>query len=733
MNKIYTSPKRNGKTKNVKDQSEKSPKLKSELKTSSRSRPTLKRLSKSFKENLTARSGNLNVSGFSPRSPRINTEVSESSIKATENYSLSKSPKINLTDANQYSHDSVKMERSKNPGNNDKAKNLKNLKSKLLARIKRKESFSKGSLKIQEEFNKGESVKVEKKEKKEKKEVKEVKELKTSKKSGIKSQKKSIKKKKAPKNGKKGKSSNFDDKSLSKKKEKILKRLSELNDRINSFRLDAFVTCKNSWDHVLKSAIKIQATIRGFLVRKIFSQTLRRLKENRLRNIEIDRLKNEHLGQVEKHMHMIQLKSLMEMRENDLQEVSEILKNCENVGHIKKNLEEIINRRYIVLSRSMGNLPHLIDDLPIPFKIKPESFEDIKIVEEIKIEPRRIPEKKFKPSPRVIRPSKTPEKDEDSHKDPEKTPKKQVNIRECEIIHNREFSVEFLCEPISFPNKSLAQKEISLDTDPARLIFNSQPNPESEKLKLKRIIFELEVFVFELLFKESIYDLCKESDNNYLLTTKTKVPIRYFNIFSNTVQHFSTDQYSLMSYLNKTLLYNKTEKILTRVKKYWSPFRILFKLDNFLLEKFRGFQYFTEDSSLRGDKLKKIYSSFQLDVINEAFSLCINGLVPTPWVYNFEPVVDFDLQIKKLRKKLVKWAEIEAGKVPDLGMLSVLGLLNEDALQTARETNLEKVVNCDMEEDHEIWSDLKYHETGLVLCLEDDILVDLVLEAVGLF
>lgn len=702
MIKNFSSPQRTQKnSKPTKEHNDKSPKQRNDLKLTPRSKQEIKRLSKSYKENPTSKSGNIPLVSAFQKSPRFHTEASDSSIKYKDSKSMSKSPKANLTDLFQYSQESNSRLVTKTSASENKTKSLKSLKNKLLAKIKRKESIGKAQSKGFDELPKHEIAKQKKPEKPEKPEKLE---KKLSKKPQIKPNLKKSKSKKSK--SKKLRHHEVDETSFHKNKETILKKLSDLHSRINTFRLDAILTCQNSLEQIHRAATKIQANIRGFLVRKVFSHTLKRLKENRLKEIEMEKLKKKHIDTVEKELYKIQLKSLMEMRENDLQEVSDLLKGCENLGHIKRNLEEIINRRYMVLSQTMGSI-HLEKPKTSPIKI--------------------ISTEKSNQSPiKEDQSEKSPSMPPFQSKDTEKTPKKQMNVKDPIFKHNDNSYEEFLPRSPQF-SRPLAQPAPSLCPSPVATKF-VQINEASERLKLKRVIYELEVDVFHQVFQELLLNLAEEYEKNISNLGKSKVPIRHFNIFSSTVKHFLTDKDSLMRHLNRTLSDNNPEKIIKKIKKYWSNFNLIFKLDDFLLEKYRNFSYFLQSNSVRGDKIKKIYRNFEIDVFNEALSLTVNETVPKPWIYKFGCEVNFEFLVREMKKILEKWVVIEAGKIPDASMLSCVGTLNEDILQTSRENNLEKIVALDMEEENELWVDLKYHETGLVLCLEDDILVDLIME-----
>ena len=708
MIKNYSSPQRTQKSsKATKEHNDKSPKQRNDLKLTPRSKQEIKRLSKSYKENPNSKSGNIPLVSALQKSPKFHTEASDSSIKYKDSKSMSKSPKANLTDLFQYSQESNSRLVTKTSASENKSKSLKTLKNKLLAKIKRKESIGKTQSKGFDELSKHESAKQkkpEKPEKLEKPEKPEKLEKKTSRKPQLKINLKKSKSKKLK--SKKSRHHEGDEASFHKNKETILKKLSDLHSRINTFRLDAILTCQNSLEQIHRAATKIQANIRGFLVRKVFSHTLKRLKENRLKEIEMEKLKKKHIDTVEKELYKIQLKSLMEMRENDLQEVSDLLKGCENLGHIKRNLEEIINRRYMVLSQTMGSI-HLEKSKTSPIKIISHEKTTLSPIKEDQSE-------------------KSPTMPPFQSKDTEKTPKKQMNILDTIFNHNDNSYEEFLprppliSKPSALPTPSLCPSPIA-----AKFV---QINEASERLKQKRVIYELEVDIFHEVYEEILIELAQEYEKTSLILGKTKVPIRHFNIFSSTVKHFLTDKESLMRHLNRTLSDNNSEKIIKKIKKYWSNFNLIFKLDDFLLEKYRNFSYFLQSNSVRGDKIKKIYRNFEIDVFNEALSLSINETVPKPWIYKFGCEVNFDFMVREMKKILERWIVVEAGKIPDASMLSCTGALNEDILQTSRENNLEKIVALDMKEENELWVDLKYHETGLVLCLEDDILVDLIME-----
>ncbi|OMJ87785.1 hypothetical protein SteCoe_10429 [Stentor coeruleus] len=172
-----------------------------------------------------------------------------------------------------------------------------------------------------------------------------------------------------------------------------------------------------------------------------------------------------------------------------------------------------------------------------------------------------------------------------------------------------------------------------------------------------------------------------------------------------------------------------------RLRKNWSPKKILSSVEDLALRSYKKLNYF-QDSPWKNiwkehpDNIQKVYNKFQSEVINEAISRYASKNAILPWLSYTEKLIpwDYDSLITYARKTLESWVDIEGGKIPDMTMINFFGHLNEDMLQVYREKNLEKLVRSEISEDNEELVDLKYQETELLLEMEGKIFGELIWE-----
>lgn len=691
-----------------------------------------------------------NIKGFSPHSPLpLQTEASDTSLKTLHHYS-SVSPRKNITDLPQTSLENLRSF-EKSPREDQKVKvketNIKRLKMKLFDAMIRKKNEKKipSVTRVFDSYGSdGKLMSFGGKSKKNRRE------------NTYTCESKQIKKKKLPTHNKKKtktpkgpvKKSQKLESSKSKKQE-ISKKLRDLNKRMKNFKNKTNFTYKNSTKDIEKAAIKIQAHIRGYLVRKVFCKYFTHHHRPLVSICDIPEYAKELEISIENKIKSAQLEQLEKLKMMDVQETKEMFEEFESSPELRKRFEDIINRRYTVLSQSIlspdfsgtkekimgGQIKAYIDErikrpgdkaaggiLPIKLIQKKPSYSSESIIQLID----EIPE-----SP-VNSINSTPKSTKNSE-----SPTKILKIPD--FIYSHSITPEALLANPTFTSKNLPIIDNSSDKQPLKTIFLSivrvqfLRSSESQKIIIQRSVFEAEWYIFNLLFNEILDDPSFYQDDPD--ENKSCVPIRYMNLLSNTVKHFQTDKYTLISFYNQLLLFNTKEEIVGKIMKKWEPSIILSDLEDLVLRNYKKKNYF-QDRSWQNvwkdeqDSIEKVYKKMQIDVINEAVSRYVYKNIELPWFCytSKRNAWDFDDCISKARKTLENWADIEGGKIPDSSMLSLLGHLNEDRLQSCREKNLEKIIKFEIEEEDEDVVDLKFYETEMLLYVEEKVFNDLIWE-----
>ncbi|OMJ94730.1 hypothetical protein SteCoe_2073 [Stentor coeruleus] len=685
---------------------------------------------------------------FSPHSPLpLQTEASDTSLKTLHHYS-SVSPRKNITDLLQTSLQNLRsFEKSAREDQNAKVKetNIKKLKMKLFDAMIRKKNEGKipSVTRVFDSYGSdGKLMSFGGKSKKNRREntyTCESKQTKKKKTSTL--NKKKIKKPKGPIK------KNQAIESFKSKKQEISKKLRDLNKRIKNFKNKTNLTCKNSIKDIEKAAIKIQAHIRGYLVRKVFSKYFRHHHRPLVSICDVPEYAKELEISIENKIKSAQLEQLEKLKEMDVQETREMFEECKTSPDVRRRFEDIINRRYTVLSQSILS-PHFsgskeklaqkkgyIDErikrpgdkaaggtLPIKLKLKNSSISSESIIQLMD----KIPE--------------SPINSMDSTPKSTKNSESQTKILKIpEFIYNHSITPELLITSPTFSPKNSSINNISSEKQPLKTIFLSivrvqfLRSSESQKIIIQRSVFEAECYIFHILFNEILDDPSFYENNPD--ENKSCVPIRYMSVYSNSIKHFQTDKYTLISFYNQLLLFNTNNEILGKIIKKWAPLKVLCDLEDLVLRNYKNKSYF-QDRVWKNvwkddqDNLEKVYNKMQIDVINEAVSRYVYKNIELPWFCytSKRNSWDFDDLISKARKTLESWAEIEGGKIPDSSMLSLLGRLNEDMLQSCREKNLEKIIRFEIEEEDEDVVDLKFYETEMLLYVEEKVFNELVWE-----
>lgn len=531
-----------------------------------------------------------------------------------------------------------------------------------------------------------------------------------------------------------------DQESFRSKKQEVSKRLRDLNKRIKNLKNQANYSYQDTIKAVEKAAIKIQSHIRGYLVRKIFSKYFKSFRKPQ-KPTTPDYTKQLEI-KIENKIKSAQLKQLEILKEIEVKETKDLLKSYNDTSDIKKKLKDIINRRYTILSQTIldpnfqiGNEKKLKKQIFIDERFKRPGDkaaggigfvnkdqgrigEDIvELIDNI----RESPYKSLSSTPKSTRNSESPEK----------------MTKMVEIVHQHRGTPEVnMLSPVFSP-KNQPVIDNSEDKQPVKAIFLSivrvqlLKNTESQKIIIERSIFEAECYVYNILLNEILLEPSFYPNEKNAINAC--IPIRFMG--PNLSDHFATDKNVLNNFFNNFLHSNPKEKLMKKLRKTWSPKKILSNLEDLALRSYKKLSYF-QDSPWKNiykehpESIQKIYNKLQNEVINEAISRYASKNAILPWLSYTEKLIslDYDSLIINTKKTLESWIDIEGGKIPDMSMVNLFGHLNEDMLQLYREKNLEKIMENDILEENEELVDLKYQETELLLEIEGKIFLELIWE-----
>ena len=112
-----------------------------------------------------------------------------------------------------------------------------------------------------------------------------------------------------------------------------------------------------------------------------------------------------------------------------------------------------------------------------------------------------------------------------------------------------------------------------------------------------------------------------------------------------------------------------------------------------------------------------------IDTVNEVLLRSAKIRVSMPWKLQDQVyTLTLDGLTKVAGKKLMKWAEIEAGKIPSTELINSFGALDEDKLQAIRQDKLAQLLIADVAEVDRSWIECDFEETQTAIEVSENIL-----------
>lgn len=272
-------------------------------------------------------------------------------------------------------------------------------------------------------------------------------------------------------------------------------------------------------------------------------------------------------------------------------------------------------------------------------------------------------------------------------------------------------------------------------------MYESSTEIEGYELIINRIIFTLEKDIFS-----QIYEELKNNDDYWLnIPKKPQIAIRLsIQDYENQVQ---TDSIAILSVFKRLQIIKNEDTIIQSVLKIYNPLSMLARVqddydqeDEIRIFDYTDIEKLDKSSSISlsiscstssPNPFKVTHNKVVIDAINEALCRSAKRKVNLPWKIQDQVfVLNFDSLMKSAAKKLVKWAEIEAGKIPTAEMLNSFGSLDEDKLQLARQEKLARFLIVDVSESDKSWIECDLEETQTALNLAEFVFDFLCMETV---
>lgn len=307
---------------------------------------------------------------------------------------------------------------------------------------------------------------------------------------------------------------------------------------------------------------------------------------------------------------------------------------------------------------------------------------------------------------------------------------------------NANFS-SIICQPV--PENEIKEESHHSESKSGRIIIEKFPSPftdmyessteiEGYELIINRIIFTLEKDIFNLIYEDL------KSDDEYWINIPRKpaIAIRMsLQDFENQVQ---TDSIAVLSAFKKLQLIKDPDEIIDIIRQVYNPYYMLCRVqDRFLeleeepqifnyndiesLEKLSNVSFSSSSSLSSQNPYKAIHNKMVIDAVNEVILRSAKKKIDMPWklqdqVYSLE----FDGLMRVAGKKLMKWAEIEAGKIPNYDLINSFGVLDEDRLQAIRQEKLAQLLIFDVAEADKSWVECDFEETQTVIEVSENLI-----------
>ena len=311
-------------------------------------------------------------------------------------------------------------------------------------------------------------------------------------------------------------------------------------------------------------------------------------------------------------------------------------------------------------------------------------------------------------------------------------------------------------EPVSEVSKSKPLRNIN-ETFPHKepshftATLESSTEHDGYELIINRVLLTLELHVFSIMFEEIL------SDTDFLSTVevfklekKSKIPIKGLDSFLSMENQVQTDQIGVLSFIHKLQAIKPSNLIIDKIMTIYDPLQMLSMIqENFegIEEDTQVFDYQDLEDAEKSSNLSEhmissasevnlciqIHNKMIVDVLNEAILRSAKHKLSMPWSLEHQfNIIKIENLMKSAIKKIFKWCEVEAGKVPSSDMITSNGELDEDKLQMIREEKLAQILTVDVDEGDKSWLDFEYEESQVAIDIADYIISGLYLEVIDI-
>lgn len=302
------------------------------------------------------------------------------------------------------------------------------------------------------------------------------------------------------------------------------------------------------------------------------------------------------------------------------------------------------------------------------------------------------------------------------------------------------------------PHRSIVENFPYKEISPFTAAFESSTEHDGFELIINRVVLTLEIYIFSMFYQEILGD--EEFISNILqakLEKRSKIPIKGLDSMLSSENQVQTDQIAVFSFIKKLQALKTPENIQLKLCEIYNPLLMLSRIQENFEESQEDFQIFdsvdlgtAEKSNVSSDPFGissselqiyvQIHNKMIVDVLNEALLRSAKHKFPMPWSFDrtIAEKVNTGGIVRNSIKKILKWSEIEAGKVPSTDMITSTGELDEDRLQVVREDKLAEFLIMDVDEGDKSWISCEFEEGQVSIDVSDWILSELYMEIVDI-
>ena len=376
-----------------------------------------------------------------------------------------------------------------------------------------------------------------------------------------------------------------------------------------------------------------------------------------------------------------------------------------------------------------------------------------------------------------IKPKNSPEESKDSDTLNLTDEKSKVKVASPILIYEESFSSNesgvlgeyssILASPVAESNHEFPSTEHSKskplrnivenfphnkELSPFTAAFESSTEHDGFELIINRVLLTLEIYVFSGVYEEALNrQEVLEMIAMARPEKRRRIPIKGRDSMLSIENQVQTDQIAVLSFIKKLQLLKNDSEIVEKLKKIYSPMLMLSRIQENFEESQEDFQIFDSDDLDKAEQSNnsydplgisnsdlqlyvQIHNKMILDVLNEAILRSSKNRFTMPWSFE-KPLlekVEAAPVLKASVKKILKWGEVEAGKVPSSDMITSNGELDEDRLQDVRENKLAMILVMDVAEGDKSWIECDFEEGQVGIDVAEWVLSELYRELIDI-